>query len=507
MSTPRSALIIGAGFGGLGLAAMLAKTGWKVTVCEKNEQLGGRASVLRENGFTFDMGPSWYLMPEIFAHFFELLGSSAEKALDLRRLDPSYRVFFKDEGGLRVDLHADMARDAATIDALEPGASAKLVEYLARSKEQYEIATSRFIYKNADHLTDFVSLQTAREARKLSVITPMQRYVGKWFKDERLRKLLMYHLVFLGSSPKLTPALYSLMSHIDWNQGVFYPMGGIGKVVDAIAELARANGAELRTSAPAKRIVVEDGQARGIELESGETLRADVVISNADYHFTETRLLAPEQRAHSQAWWNRRTLAPSAHIMYLGVRGKLPSLTHHNLLFAKDWDTHFEQIFDAPQWPDDPSYYVCMPSATDPSVAPPDHENLFVLVPIAAGLEYTPEELDKRGDALLEKLEREMGCEGLRERVVSKRHFCVKNFRERYNSQGGSALGLAHTLLQTSVFRPGNVSRKVKGLYYVGAGTVPGIGMPMCLVSAELAYKRIMGLGGDGPLERLAAQE
>ncbi len=482
---------------------MLAKAGWKVTVVEKNEQLGGRASVLRANGFTFDMGPSWYLMPEIFAHFFELLGERVEDWLKLQRLDPSYRVFFEKENGLKIDMHSDLVRDAVTVENLEAGASEHLREYLKRSQEQYEIATKYFIYKNVDHWWDFLSWRAAKQAWRLAVVMPMERYVGKWFKDERVRKLLMYHLVFLGSSPKLTPALYSLMSHIDWNQGVFYPLGGIGTVVTAIAEMAKKNGAELLVNSPVRRIMVENGQAVGVELESGRVLGAEVVISNADYHFTESVLLPEQYRSKSERWWKKRTLAPSAFIMYLGVKGRVDSLTHHNLFFCQDWDRHFGQIFEKPEWPDDPSFYVCAPSVTDPSVAPVEQENLFVLVPIAAGLDYSPTDLESYGDAMLEKMEREMGCTGLRERIIFRQHFCVKDFKSRYNSQAGTALGLAHTLGQTALFRPPNVSRKIRGLYYVGAGTVPGIGMPMCLVSAELVYKRLIGDKSDGALQKL----
>jgi phytoene desaturase len=256
-------------------------------------------------------------------------------------------------------------------------------------------------------------------------------------------------------------------------------------------------------NAPVKRILVEEGVAKGVELENGEVMRADIVISNADIAYTDLHLLPKEARVHSETYWNARTLAPSAFIMYVGVQGRIPSLTHHNLLFAQDWEKNFGEIFDRPQWPSDPSMYVCAPSVTDPSVAPSGKENLFVLVPIASNLKYTEAELEAYGERVLQTLEQEMNIPDLKSRIEYKRLFCVEDFATRYNSFGGSALGLAHTLGQTAIFRPNNINKKARGLYYVGAGTNPGIGMPICLVSAELAYKRIVGDRSSGPLPSL----
>jgi phytoene desaturase len=268
------------------------------------------------------------------------------------------------------------------------------------------------------------------------------------------------------------------MSHIDFNMGVFYPQGGIYKITEALAGIAKKNGAELKVNSPVAEIIVDNWQAVGVKLENGKELHADIVISNADIEHTETKLLGELYRERSDKYWKKRTLAPSALIMYLGVKGKLPSLTHHNLLFSKDWKKNFGQIFDDPQWPSDPSLYICAPSKTDPNVAPKGHENLFVLVPIAAGLDYTEGELERYADTILQTMEGEMGLAGLREKIVYKKLFSVKDFSSRYNSYQGTALGLAHTLRQTAIFRPNNISKKVKNLYYTGAGTNPGIGMP-----------------------------
>lgn len=495
-------IIIGGGIGGLATACLLAASGDQVTLVEKNEQLGGRVSVFDVDGFTFDMGPSWYLMPEYFEHFFKLVGEKVEDHLTLRRLAPSYRAFFKDKD-LQVDLYGDLKRDLKTFEELEPGSGPTLLKYLETAKIQYDISSDRFIYKNYDTIFDFFTREILTDGLKLHVFESMEKYVNKQFTSTEVRQLLQYSLVFLGSSPARTPAIYSLMSHIDFQQGVYYPMGGLQMLPKAMAKIARARGAELRVNAPVKQILVENGKAVGVELENGEILKADAVISNADPAFTERNLLQKESRDHSDRYWNSRVLAPSAFIMYLGIEGKIPTLTHHNLLFCTDWKHNFDQTFESPAWPDDPSLYVCAPSVTNPSVAPEGMENLCILVPIAAGLNDDEATRTAYADKILSTMEREMHIPNLRARIKVQRTFCVKDFAARYNSQGGSALGLAHTLKQTAIFRPNNISKKVKNLYYVGASTNPGIGMPMCVASAELVYKRLHGIKTSGPLESL----
>ncbi len=498
----KHAIIIGSGFGGLGTACLLAKAGYEVDLYEKNDAFGGRAGVLKAQGYTFDMGPSWYLMPDIFEDFFALLGERVEDHLDLKKLQPSYRVFFREQN-LSVELFADLTKDIPTFEKLEPGSGAALKVYLEKAAMQYEIAKKRFLYKNYDSIFDFFSLETAIDGRKLSVFSQMQSYVERFFKSDELQKIMQYTLVFLGSSPYNTPALYNIMSHIDFTMGVFYPQGGILTIIETLVTLATRFGARLHAQSPVTQILTENGKAVGIELASGEKVFADLVISNADIHHTETALLPEKLRDHSEAYWKKRTLAPSAFIMYLGVDGRVPELTHHNLLFAKNWKANFDQIFETPAWPQDPSFYVCAPSITDPTVAPEGKENLFVLVPIAAGLTYTEQELEEYGDKILALMETEMKIPDLRSRIEYRSFFCVKDFESRYNSLGGSALGLAHTMRQTALFRPNNVSKRVKDLYHVGANTNPGIGMPICLISAELAYKRIIGNRSSGHLESL----
>jgi len=312
-----------------------------------------------------------------------------------------------------------------------------------------------------------------------------------------------YTMVFLGTSPYEAPALYNLMSHMDFNQGVFYPRGGFYELINALARIAEKNGAVLKTNSPVEKIVVSGGRAKGVKLAGGEFIEADLVISNADMWFTETQLLDDGSRTHKQKYWDKRTMAPSAFIMYLGVSEKLPGLVHHNLLFSEDWRKNFDDIYKYPCLPDEPSLYVCAPSVTDDSVAPAGKENLFVLVPIASGLEISDEEKERFADRVLELMESEMNLHDLRKKIEYKRIYTVANFAADYNAFKGSALGLAHTLRQTAIFRPKNQSKKVENLYYVGAGTNPGIGTQICLISAELAYKRVHGITTAEPMEML----
>jgi phytoene desaturase len=377
---------------------------------------------------------------------------------------------------------------------------------LEKAGYQYEIAKKHFLFKNYDSIFDFLNWRTAVEGSRLSVFSKMDRYVKRFFKSEALQKIMQYTLVFLGSSPYNTPALYNIMSHIDFSMGVFYPQGGIYKIIEALVTIAKKYGARIDVNTEVKEILVREGRASGVRLADDSVIDADIVISNADIAYTDLTLTPNEYRLYDHTYWNSRTLAPSAFIMYLGVDGRIPELTHHNLIFSKDWKKNFAEIFDHPSWPDDPSLYVCAPSVTDSSVAPSGKENLFVLVPVAAGLEASDEQLSAYGDRILLSMERVMGIPRLRERIEYRKIFSVKDFEMRYNSLGGSALGLAHTLGQTAIFRPNNINPKVKDLYYVGAGTNPGIGMPICLVSAELAYKRIVGDTSTGPLTSLQRQ-
>jgi len=502
MSAKKTAIIIGAGMGGLSLAALLSKKGYAVSVYEKNESLGGRARIFETNGFTFDMGPSWYMMPDVFADFFALLGEDINEYFTLEKLSPSYRVFLKSTSTAH-DFYSDREKNRAIFNAIEPGAGEKLIEYLDESKRQYTIAKREFIYKNYDTIFDFFTLRVMREGRKLEIYRNMQQIISRSFKDELLQKVMMFQMVLLGTAPKDAPGMYRLMNHVDFDLGIWYPKGGIYALPKAIAAVAQKFGAQFYFNSPVAKIITEGGTAVGVRLEDGTEAKADLVISDADLEHTERALLAPEERDHTPAYWSKRKLAPSAFIMYLGLNKQYPSLEHHNLLFSADWNKNFKEIFNHPHFPSDPSIYVCAPSKTDTSVAPAGYENLFVLVPIAAGITATKEDVEKWADTTLKIMEEHLRLPGLRESIVYQRNYCVADFSKDYNSYKGTALGLAHTLGQSAIWRPNNISKKVKNLYFVGAYTNPGIGMPICVISAQNAYKRIVGDTSAEPLTTL----
>ena len=477
-----SVVVIGGGFGGLSTACYLADAGADVTLLEKNEQLGGRASRLEVDGFRFDMGPSWYLMPDVFERFFGHFGRSPDEFYELERLDPHYRVFWKD--GDMVDVLPDREKNREIFESYEPGAGDAFDAYLEESQRTYEIGMEHFVYEDRPRLRDYVDRDVLRYSWGLSLLGKMQGHVEDYFDHPKLQQLMQYTLVFLGGSPTNTPALYNLMSHVDYNMGVYYPEGGIGAVVDGIVELAEDLGVEFVTDAEVTAIEGRYG-AFAVDTENGERYLADRVVSDADYAHTEQELLPEHKRQYTEEYWESRTYAPSAFLLYLGVEGDVPNLEHHTLVLPTDWDEHFEQIFDDPEWPDDPAYYLCVPSKTDDTVAPEGHSNLFALVPIAPGLADTPEIRNRYRDLVIDDIAANTDTD-LRGRVVVEETFSVDDFADRYNSYAGSALGLAHTLTQTSLLRPPHTSDAVDGLYFTGSTTTPGIGVPMCLISGGL---------------------
>ena len=482
-----SVVVIGGGFGGLSTACYLAEAGADVTLLEKNEQLGGRASRLEVDGFRFDMGPSWYLMPDVFERFFGHFGRSPDEFYELERLDPHYRVFWKD--GDMVDVLPDREANREIFESYEPGAGEAFDAYLEESERTYDIGMEHFVYEDRPRLRDYVDRDVMRYSWGLSLLGKMQGHVEDYFDHPKLQQLMQYTLVFLGGSPTNTPALYNLMSHVDYNMGVYYPEGGVGAVVDGIVELAEELGVEFVTDAEVTGIEGRYG-AFAVDTEGGERFLADRVVSDADYAHTEQELLPERKRQYTEEYWDSRTYAPSAFLLYLGVEGDVPDLEHHTLVLPTDWEGHFEQIFDDPEWPDDPAYYLCVPSKTDDTVAPEGHSNLFALVPIAPGLEDTPELREEYRDLVLDDIAENTGTE-LRDRVVFEETFCVDDFADRYNSYQGSALGLAHTLRQTSLLRPPHRSDAVDGLYFTGSTTTPGIGVPMCLISGQLTAEEL----------------
>ncbi len=516
----QSVVVIGGGISGLASAALLARDGYSVTLLEKQQAVGGRAGSWEHEGFRFDTGPSWYLMPEVFDHFFKLMGTTAEKQLDLVTLDPGYRVIFEGEPD-PIDISASREENLEMFEKIEPGSRSRMEKYLDSARETYEIAKRRFLYTSFADIRPLLRKDVLTRTGELAtlLLRPLSSLVDKTVKDQRLRQILGYPAVFLGSSPYLAPSMYHLMSHLDLEGGVMYPMGGLTKLIESIESLAIAEGVTIIRGAAVSAIRVEREQvehsrATGVDyLDTAgrrHTLDADIVVSAADLHHTETKLLPASLRTYPQEYWDSKTPGPSALLLYLGVKGELPELEHHTLLFTKDWRAGFDKIFGKnPTVPTPASLYVCKPSGIDRSVAPEGFENIFVLVPIPADPVIGRGDVDGDGDARIETLadtviaqiSKWAGIPDLAARVTVRRTLGPQNFVEDINSWKGTALGPAHTLSQSAMFRAGNKSKKVDGLYYVGSSTIPGIGLPMCLISAEVLLKR---LRGDVSTEALA---
>jgi len=480
--------VVGSGFGGLSTACYLADAGLDVRVLEKNDQLGGRASRLEVDGFEFDMGPSWYLMPDVFERFFGHFDRTPEEFYELQQLDPHYRIFFKD--GDRCDARGDPAYMRELFESYEAGAGEAFDDYLATSERHYETAMEKFVYVDRSRLRDWIDLDVMRAAPVgLKLLGSMQGHVEQYFENPKLQQIMQYTLVFLGGAPSNTPALYNIMSHVDFNLGVYYPEGGLGVVVDGVVELGDELGVTYETGSEVTEIT---RRKEGFLVDTdGETYHPDYVVSNADYAHTERELLPEHERQYGADYWDGRTYAPSAFLIYMGVEGDVDPLAHHTLVLPDDWDGHFEQIFEEPAWPDEPAYYICVPSETDDSVAPEGHSNLFVLVPIAPGLHDGESVRERYREKILADIADHTGVD-LRDRIVVEEQFSVSDFGERYNATEGTALGLAHTLRQTSLLRPSNRSSAVDGLYYTGSFTTPGIGVPMCLISGEHAANALI---------------
>lgn len=479
-------IIVGAGFGGLAAAGILARQGYHVTVVDKNDQPGGRARMESAKDFHFDMGPSWYLMPEVFERFYNIFGTTANKELDLSLLNPGYAAFF---GKQKLNV-GKPTQTKKLFESIEQGAGKRLDTYLSYAKYQYETAMKEFIYKEYRHLRDFFTIRLLKEALSLNVFSSLHTYVNKQFKDHRLQKLLEYSMVFLGGSPKNTPALYSLMSHVDLTQGVWYPRGGLHQVAVSFEGLAKRFGAKFKYNTSVRQIIIKDGHAIGVKTDKGKYL-ADKVIVNADYAHAQLHLIDKKKISYSKRYWESRMIAPSAFIMYIGVKKKLPVLEHHNLFLADEWDAHFDQIFRRPRWPEDPSYYVCNPNKTEKRLAPPGHENLFFLVPLAAGLKDTTTLRKMMRDKILKDFQARIGRR-IEKDIVYERCFAHKDFASYYNAYKGTALGLTHTMRQTAIFRPRHADKNIKNLYYTGQYTHPGIGVPMVIISSHILAERIV---------------
>lgn len=493
------AIVIGGGAGGLAVANLLAKQGYTVELFEKNTQLGGRMGCLKRDGFTFDTGPSWYLMPEVFDHYFDLLGRRTTDYYKLQKLKPAYKVFF--DYAQPVVIKGDVHADAKLFESIEQGAGDKIVRYVRQSKRIYQLALDYFLYNPFRSARSLVALPIIQNSQKLfsGLFMPLHRFVAKQFRNNQLQQILEYSMVFLGTSPFSAPSLYRLMSYLDFEQGVFFPKGGMIKVTDALVTIGNELGVVHKVGESVDEIVIEQGKATGVRVGK-KVHSADIVVSNADLVFTETKLLEEKYQTYPQEYWKKRKAAPSALLLYIGVKGSLPEFKHHNLLFIEDWKQNFADIYNAKDWPQKASMYVSKTSATDSVVAPKGHENIFILVPLPPGKKMSARSENQLVDRYLVQLEQMTGVSDFRKRIVSLEVRGPSYFAKDYNAWQNSALGLNHQLRQSAFMRPSVRSKKVKNLYYVGGMTQPGIGIPMCLISAELVIKSLINNTSPGPL-------
>ena len=465
----------------------MAKAGWEVIVLEKHEAPGGRARQLKANGFTFDMGPSWYWMPDVFEHFFSCFGKKVGDYYELLRLDPSYRVYWKDG---YTDLPADYGQLKKLFEGIETGSAAKLDRFMDEAAYKYEIGIHKLVHRPGQSFTEFLDLDLLKGLLKLDVFTSMKKHVGRYFKDERLQQLMEFPVLFLGALAKDIPALYSLMNYADIKLGTWYPKGGMYMVVDAMYELAKELGVKFLYNHDVVAISIENGLATSVATRT-TNFGADVIIAAADYHFIETTLLSENNRSYSDEYWNSRVMAPSCLIYYVGLNKKLDNILHHSLFFDTDFDLHGEEIYTTAKWPTDPLFYVSATSVTDTSTAPDGCENLFFLIPVATGLKGDTEALrDGYFEKILSRFEKKIGQE-IKRSIIYKKSYSVTNFVDDYNAFKGNAYGLANTLRQTAVLKPKLRNKKVRNLFYAGQLTVPGPGVPPSLISGEVVSKEV----------------
>jgi len=483
-----SVIIVGSGFAGLSAASFMAKAGWKVTVIEKNNGPGGRARQLKEDGFTFDMGPSWYWMPDVFESYFEKFGKKVRDYYSLHRLDPSYRIYWND--GF-TDVPADYRAFKEMVDEFEPGASEQLEKYLREAAFKYEVGIKKLVHKPGRSLTEFIDRDIFKGVFRLDVFTSIKKHIQKHFKHPRLRQLMEFPVLFLGALPENTPALYSLMNYADIRGGTWYPKGGMYSVVDAMYKLAIELGVKFHFNEEAKKIFIQDNEAKKL-ITSRHVYDADAMISGADYHFTEENLLPEEYRSYNETYWQKRVMAPSCLLYFIGLNKKLKNVIHHSLFFDVPFEQHAKEIYRDPQWPASPLFYVSVNSVTDETVAPTGCDNMVLLIPVASGLPGDDEVVrEKYFQKIIARMEKHTG-QSILDAVIYKKTFSVSDFSKEYNSFRGNAYGLANTLMQTALFKPSCKSKKVKNLFYTGQLTVPGPGVPPCVISGEVVAKEVI---------------
>lgn len=488
--------IIGGGFSGISAAAYCAQAGYEVHLFEKNATLGGRARKFStDNGYVFDMGPSWYWMPDVFEAFFADFSHSVSDFYELTRLDPQYEMIF--EKG-KVQIPDDYSALKELIGTMEPGGEEQLDRFMKEAGYKYDVAMGDFINRPCHSWMEFASPKILLSAIRMQLLTSFDKHLRKFFHSREVLSLMEFPVLFLGATAKEIPAMYSLMNYAGLKLGTWYPQGGFGKVVEAMVTVAQKQGVTFHTAANIDRIDVEDGKARSLTLGK-LTIPFDAIIASADYQHVESQLLPSQYRNYPLEYWGKRTFAPSCLIFYLGFNRKIPNLAHHTLFFDRDFKTHAEEIYKTKKWPERPLFYACCPSQTDTTVAPDGHENVFLLMPIATGIEDSEEMREKYFNEMIHRLEMHCGVNNLAESIDYKRSYCLHDFTADYNAFEGNAYGLANTLSQTAVLKPSLRNKKIKNLYYSGQLTVPGPGVPPSLISGKLAANEVINYLKEQP--------
>ncbi|WP_339925404.1 phytoene desaturase family protein [uncultured Cyclobacterium sp.] len=485
----KEVVVIGSGFSGLSTATHLAAAGLKVTVLEKNDVLGGRARKFNSAGFTFDMGPSWYWMPDVFDRYFGNFGKKTSDYYDLIRLDPSYSVIFGHEDVMKIPANLDQFKLA--LEKLEPGVSEKFDDFLEQAAFKYQRGINDLVHRPSVSLTEFLDLKLFRDVLKMDIFQSMSKHIRKYFKNEKIIRLMEFPVLFLGETAQNIPALYSLMNYADIALGTWYPQGGMHKIIEGMVALAKENGVVFKNNAEVVKIMTDEGKAKSVKLLSGEEIGFDILVASADYHHVDKHLLEPKYSNYSDKYWDSRVLAPSSLLFYLGVNKRLKNLLHHNLFFDEPLEPHADAIYTNPRWPEKPLFYASVPSITDTTVAPEGMENLFLLIPLAPNLEDSEATRKKYFEIIMRRLEKHTG-QDIRSHIVYNRSYAHSDFKKDYHAFKGNAYGLANTLKQTAILKPSLRNKKLTNLYYTGQLTVPGPGVPPSLISGEVVAKEIL---------------
>ncbi|MDH5475475.1 MAG: phytoene desaturase family protein [Cyclobacteriaceae bacterium] len=484
----KKVVVIGAGFAGLSAATYLAKQGFEVAVFEKLEKAGGRAQVFEKDGFRFDMGPSWYWMPDVFENYFNDFDCKVDQLYDLIKLEISYRVFFNYNDS--IDISSEWSEIENVFESIETGSSKKLNTFINAAQQKYEIAIEGFIEKSGLSLLEFVNMKSLTGAFHLDLFKSVKKLVASHFQHPKLRSILEFPVLFLGAMPQNIPALYTLMNYADLKLGTWYPMGGMSVIADSMVEVAKMQGVKFQYKAVVQEIVVKNNKAVGVVVDQ-KMHSADVIIGAADYHHVEQYLLPENFRNYTKSYWDSRVMAPSALLFYIAIKKKLNSLEHHNLFFDEDFEVHGREIYDSPKWPSRPQMYVSVASKTDPTIAPKGCEALVGLIPVAVGLIDTPEIREMYLNKLIKKIERLTG-EDIESDIVFVKNYAQNDFVIDYNAFKGNAYGLANTLKQTAILKPKIKNAKLHNLFYTGQLTVPGPGVPPALISGKIVAKEIV---------------